>query len=111
MTRRARIQPAARCGWPGGCSVKSVDHVPEPGIRRIWGYHDVQCQVPNPGPGAHLDGYPECGLADGHAGEHDYRRRAAETTASPSGSPRPGGPVPGRQHEAPRAEPETEAEP
>jgi hypothetical protein len=84
VTRRARILPAARCGWPDGCSVKSVDHAPGSGIRRAWGFHDVQCQVPNPRPGAHLDGYPECGLADGHAGGHDYVRHAAEGFLAPA---------------------------
>jgi hypothetical protein len=51
---------------------------PEPGTRRIWTYHDVQCQVPNPRPGPDLDGYPECGWINQHAGDHDYRRHAAE---------------------------------
>ena len=29
-----------------------------------------QCQVPNPRPGPHLDGYPECGWIDQHTGDH-----------------------------------------
>jgi hypothetical protein len=78
VTRGARILPGPRCGWPDRCSVRGVDHSPEVGTRRLWTYHDRQCQVPNPRPGAHLDGYPECGLIDLHAGDHDYRRHAAE---------------------------------
>ena len=81
MTGRARILPGLRCGWPDRCTVKSIDHSPAPGTRRIWGYHDVRCQVPNPDPGPQLDGYPECGLIDGHAGGHDYVRHAAEPEA------------------------------
>jgi hypothetical protein len=34
--------------------------------------------VPNPRPGPDLDGYPECGWINRHAGDHDYRRHAAE---------------------------------
>jgi hypothetical protein len=78
MTRRARILPGPRCGGPGDCHAKGIDHTPEPGTRRAWTYHDVQCQVPNPGPGPHLDGYPECSLIDLHADGHDYVRHAAE---------------------------------
>jgi hypothetical protein len=78
VTRRAQIRPGPRCGWPDGCNVKGIDHSPEPGTWRTWGHHDVQCQVPNPAPGAHLEGYPECGLVDGHSGGHDYVRHAAE---------------------------------
>jgi hypothetical protein len=37
----------------------------------------VQCQVPNPQPGPHLDGYPECGFIGVHDGDHDYVRHAA----------------------------------
>ena len=62
----------------GECAVKGDIHSPEPGTRRIWTYHDVQCQIPNPRPGPHLDGYPECGLIDLHTGGHDYVRHAAE---------------------------------
>jgi hypothetical protein len=78
MTRRAMILPGPRCGGPGTCAAKSIDHSPEPGTRRIWTFHDVQCQEPNPQPGPHLDGYPECGLIDLHQGGHDYVRHAAE---------------------------------
>ncbi len=78
MTRRAQIRPGPRCGGPDTCTVKGIDHAPEPGTRRTWTFHDVQCQVPNPEPGPHLDGYPECGLIDLHAGDHDYVRHAAE---------------------------------
>ena len=78
MTRRARVLPGPRCGWPDTCAARKTDHAPEPGTRRTWGYHDVQCQVPNPRPGPQLDGYPECGWIDGHAGGHDYVRHAAE---------------------------------
>lgn len=78
MTRRAQIRQGPRCGWPDGCHVKGINHTPDPGTRRIWTFHDVQCQVPNPEPGPHLDGYPECGLIDLHAGDHDYVRHAAE---------------------------------
>ena len=44
----------------------------------------MQCQVPNPDPGPHLDGYPECGLVDGHAGGHDYVRHVAEGFLAPA---------------------------
>jgi hypothetical protein len=43
-----------------------------------------------------LDGYPECGLIDRHAGAHDYVRHAAEGFL--------------QSHAAARAEPEPEAE-
>ena len=76
--RRPAIQPGPRCGGPGECHAKGADHSPEPGTRRMWTFHDRQCQVPNPRPGPHLDGYPECGLIDLHEGECDYRRHAAE---------------------------------
>ncbi len=95
MTRRARILPGPRCGGPGTCTVKGTGHAPEPGTRRMWTFHDVQCQVPNPRPGPHLDGYPECSLIDLHAGDHDYRRHAAEGFL--------------RVREAARDEPEPEA--
>jgi len=93
MSRRwrpARILPGPRCGWPDRCAEKKIDHAPEPGTRRIWTRHDVQCQVPNPRPGPHLDGYPECGWIDGHAGDHDYVRHAAEgflAAAGPEAEP------------------------
>ena len=77
MTRRARILPSARCGGPGTCAVKSIDHNPEPGTR-MWTFRDVQCQIPNPRPGPHPDGYPECALTGLHPGGHDYVRHAAE---------------------------------
>ncbi len=41
-------------------------------------FHDVQCQIPDPRPGPHLDGYPECALTGLHAAGHDYVRHAAE---------------------------------
>jgi len=77
VTRRTQILAGPRCGWPDECAAKSVDHSPESGTRRVWTFHDVQCQEPNPRPGPHVDGYPECGLIDLHAGGHDYRRHAA----------------------------------
>lgn len=95
MTRRAQIHPELRCGWPDACNIKGADHSPKPGTRRIWTFHDVQCQVPNPEPGPHLGGYPECGLLDRHAGDHDYQRHAAEGFLRP--------------REATRDEPEPEA--
>ena len=58
----------------------------------------MQCPVPNPLPGPQLDGYPECGLVDGHPGDHDYVRHAAEGYLAPSVA------------EAPEPEPETELE-
>jgi len=60
-------------------------HRPFPGARHplLWGYHDVQCQVPNPRPGPHLDSYPECSLIDRHSGDHDYRRHAAAAGGQP----------------------------
>jgi hypothetical protein len=76
--RSAQINPSPRCGWPDRCDIKSIDHTPASGTRRVWTFHDVQCQIPNPRPGDHLDGYPECGLIDDHAGDCDYRRHAAE---------------------------------
>ena len=78
MTRWAKIRREPRCGWPDECQLKTIDHAPAPGTRRLWTYHDVQCQVPNPAPGPYLDGYPECSLINLHDGEHDYRRHAAE---------------------------------
>jgi hypothetical protein len=83
MRRRTGPLPGPRCGWPDECSVKGIDHSPEPGTRRIWTFHDVQCQVRNPEPGPHLDGYPECSQTDGHVGDHDYRRRVAEKPVGP----------------------------
>jgi hypothetical protein len=90
VSRRTRIQPGPRCGGPGECHVKGVDHSPEPGARRPWTFHDRQCQVPNPRPGPHLDGYPECGLIDLHGGGHDYVRHAAEGFIRPREAGRPG---------------------
>jgi hypothetical protein len=78
MTRHAGILRPARCGGPGTCAVKSIDHNPEPGTRRMRTFRDVQCQIPDPRPGPHLDRYPECALIDLHAGGHDYVRHAAE---------------------------------
>jgi len=80
MSRPARILPGPRCGGPETCTVKNV-HAAEPGERRIWTFHDTQCQVPNPRLGPQLDGYPECGLVDLHAGDHDYVRHAATAQA------------------------------
>jgi hypothetical protein len=77
--RRPQIVALPRCGWPDReCKQPDSAHDNARGERRTWGYHDTQCQVPNPQPGPHLDGYPECALVDGHAGEHDYVRHAAE---------------------------------
>jgi hypothetical protein len=78
VQRAAKILPGPRCGWPDGCADRGVDHTPDLGVRRVWTFHDVQCQVPNPRPGPHLDGYPECSLIDGHSGDCDYVRHAAE---------------------------------
>jgi hypothetical protein len=89
VSRRARILPGPRCGGPGECHVKGTIHSPEPGTRRIWTFHDFQCQVPNPRPGPHLDGYPECGLIDLHEGGHDYVRHAAEGFLRPREADRP----------------------
>ncbi len=83
-SRPARILPGPRCGWPGReCKAADSAHGSRPGERRPWGYHDIQCQIPNPEPGPHLDGYPECGFIDGHADDHDYRRHAAEPAREP----------------------------
>lgn len=77
--RPAQIKPDPRCGWPGrDCKEPDSAHGAGAGTRRSWTYHDVQCQVPNPRPGPHLDGYPECSLVDGHSGDCDYVRHAAE---------------------------------
>jgi hypothetical protein len=80
--REAAIRQQARCGGPGVCTVKGLDHDPDPGTRRIWTFHDRQCQVANPDPGPHLDGYPECALIDLHEGDHDYTRHAAAEIAA-----------------------------
>jgi hypothetical protein len=77
MSRAARILPGPRCGGPEVCHATGA-HSRAPGERRIWTAHDVQCPVPNPRPGPHLAGYPECSLVDLHAGDHDYVRHAAE---------------------------------
>jgi hypothetical protein len=90
MSRAARILPGPRCGGPEACGVKGA-HSAQPGERRIWTFHDVQCQVPNPRPVAdpdpagpvqcklpgYLDGYPVCSFVDGHLGDCGYRRDAA----------------------------------
>jgi hypothetical protein len=93
MSGPALILAAPRCGWPDReCKAPSTVHGASAGGRLPWGYHDVQCQVPNPHPVAdpdpagpvqcrlpgYPDGYPACSLIDGHAGGHDYRRHAAE---------------------------------
>jgi hypothetical protein len=44
----------------------------------------VQCQTPNPQPGPHLAGYPECSFTEGHDGHHDYVRHAAEGFLAPA---------------------------
>jgi hypothetical protein len=94
--RAARILSGPRCGWPDReCKAPATAHGSGAGERRPWTYHDVQCQVPNPRPGPHLDGYPECGLIGLHVGSHDYVRRAAEGFLRP--------------REAAREEPEPEA--
>jgi len=70
MTTPARnIVPVPRCGYPDRCSdSRQVRHATPPGTRRLWGYHDVQCQVPSANPAA----YPPCTLIDGHDGPHRY---------------------------------------
>jgi hypothetical protein len=49
----------------------------------------VQCQVPNPQPGPHLDGYPECGFIADHLGDHDYVRHVAEGFLAPTAADAP----------------------
>lgn len=84
-SRPARIVPGPRCGWPDlECKAPDSAHGAGDGERRTWTYHDAQCQVPNPQPGPHLAGYPECGLVDGHDGGHDYVRHAAEGFLTPA---------------------------
>ena len=78
VRREPQIIPGPRCGWPDRCKEPDSAHGSGAGTRRSWTYHDTQCQVPNPRPGPHLDGYPECGLIDDHSGDHDYVRHAAE---------------------------------
>ena len=57
--RPAQIVPVPRCGWPDReCKAPDSAHGSGGGERRTWTYHDVQCQVPNPQPGPHLDGLP-----------------------------------------------------
>ena len=88
--RRPQIIPGPRCGWPDReCKAPASAHGSGGGERRAWTYHDAQCQVPNPQPGPHLDGYPECGLVDGHAGGCDYVRHAAEGFLRASPAPEP----------------------
>jgi hypothetical protein len=88
--RRPQIIPGPRCGWPDReCKAPDSAHGSGGGGRRAWTYHDAQCQVPNPRPGPHLDGYPECGLVDDHAGGHDYVRHAAEGFLRPLEAPEP----------------------
>ena len=78
------INPGRPCGWPGGdCDEDDSLHAAPAGTRRPWGYHDIACQVPNPNPGRHPDGYPACSLIDQHAGDHDYSR--ADHPAPPPG--------------------------
>lgn len=98
------IQPGPRCGGPGACKVTGIDHNPPPGTRRIWTWHDKQCQKPNPDPvidpdpsgprqptaAGYLDGYPVCSLIDQHAGPCDYKRIAAERRYNDPGET-PGG--------------------
>jgi len=93
VTRRTRppqILPGPRCGWPDR-ERKAPDsaHGSGAGERRPWMYHDKQCQIPNPQPGPHLDGYPECGFIDGHDGGHDSVRHAAEGFLRPAEAPEP----------------------
>ena len=84
-SRRPQIIPGPRCGWPDrDCKAPGSAHGSGGGERRAWTYHDAQCQDPNPEPGPHLDGYPECGLVDGHAGGCDYVRHAAEGFLAPA---------------------------
>jgi hypothetical protein len=88
--RPAQILPGPRCGWPDReCKAPDSAHGSGAGQRRAWTYHDVQCQVPNPQPGPHLDGYPECGFTDSHAGGHDYVRHAAEGFLRAAEAPEP----------------------
>jgi hypothetical protein len=84
-TRRPQIIPGPRCGWPDReCKAPDSAHGSGAGERRSWTFHDVQCQIPNPQPGPHLDGYPECSFTDGHDGGHDYIRHAAEGFLAPA---------------------------
>ena len=78
VQRAAKILPGPRCGWPDKCNLPVSAHDPAAGTRRSWTYHDRQCPHPNPRPGPHLAGYPECSLIDGHSGDCDYVRHAAE---------------------------------
>ena len=88
--RPARIVAGPRCGWPEReCKAPESAHGSAAGARRPWTYHDVQCPEPNPRPGPQLDGYPECGLADGHAGDHGYVRHAAEGFLRAAEAPEP----------------------
>ena len=77
------IRPDRRCGWPETCKEPGHDYEPTAAQRRRpWGYHDIQCQKPNPRPGPHLDGYPACYFMDGHEGPCDYVRHAMEKPRS-----------------------------
>lgn len=49
--RRTRILPGPRCGGPGSCHVKGIDHAPEPGTRRMWTYRDAELEAERWGPG------------------------------------------------------------
>jgi hypothetical protein len=77
------IRPGPRCGWPDEeCKLPDRAHQPEPGHRDIWMWHTPQCQIPNPNPGPHFNGYPTCCMAMSHGGECCYQRHAADGTAN-----------------------------
>lgn len=78
--RPADINPDRRCGWPVDCKLPDAAHPDLTGTWQPWGWHEVQCPRLNPRPGPHLDGYPECSMIDGHEGDCDYIRHAAEVT-------------------------------
>jgi len=83
--RPAQILPGRRCGWEDReCKALDSAHGSGGRERHPWTYHDVQCPVPNPLPGPQLDGYPECGLVDGHPGDYDYVRHAAVGFLAPA---------------------------
>lgn len=90
------IKTRPRCGYPAvDCGAPASAHNPDPAARYPWGYHTVQCQIPNPhvvidpdpaGPvqcalPGYLNGYPVCAITDGHEGDHDYGRHAAQAEA------------------------------
>lgn len=81
VPREVVPQPGRRCGWPDSdCKLPVSAHTVTPGHRELWTGHTVQCQIPNPDPGPHLDGYPTCCMASEHAAACCYRRHIVDNS-------------------------------